>query len=467
MVCLTFKTKNDEDNGLGFSKFNSKLDRYYISNFADYLSEFICNDYKYKTYFRDYIGNEFNEKVFKKVKDVWLDFLQNELNVDQTKVVYDDQNRKVNCGIYFDDAVVHSRIYKLSNDMVCGERHVNNYNPALYDDEFLTIIRDISDGFINDNEEIVEINECGFVRFYKRSIDKDGIIRIFYSLDDPDFGNAELAYLINLLENNRSKVTLLFYKLVLIFMFPELFVEDINSSDIKYLSNFDQIKLNPMFIFDKDIVGNSAYNDININDIALVVNPDQSGKHYDIKTLRFCNTKNLKNFNKRQKSKISSLIKTRVNIVISNKLLLNNGSLVEFGQIEKRFTPFLIGKLNERFKGKFFPTNNEFEFETYTAKNFSNFTIKMTVDDSCYGLEWYSFIRSVIKEFGIVSDDYGLGIDWWWVNNDNKIAEKMLEKLCEFSGFTRKGLLYSHFSFLRKNEYDNYIIWKFYPYKIL
>lgn len=467
MVCLTFKTKNDEDNGLGFPKFSSKVDRYYISNFADYLAEFISRDPKYHAYFRDYIGNEFNEKVFKKVKTVWLDFLQNELNVDPTKVVYDNQNRKVNCGIYFDDAVVHSRVYRLNNDIVCGERHVNNYKPALYDDEFLTIIRDISDGFINANEEIVEINECGFVRFYKNSIGIDYIRRIFYSLDDPGFGNAELAYLINLLENNRSKVTLLFYKLVLIFMFPELFVEDINSSDIKYLSNFDQIKLNPMFIFDKDIVGNSAYNDPNINDIALVVNPDQSGKHYDIKTLRFCNTQNLKNFNKRQESKISSLIKTSVMISISKKLLLNNGRLVEFEQIEKRFTPFLISKLNERLKGKFFPTNNEFKFETHTAGSFRYSKIKMTIADNCYEMDWYTFIRSVIKEFGIVSDDYDLDINWCWVHNDNKIAEKMLEKLCEFFGFTRKGLLFFHFSFLRKNEYDNYIVWKFYPYKIL
>ena len=463
MVCLTFKTKNDEDNGLGFPKFSSKVDRYYISNFADYLVEFIGRDPKYYAYFRDYIGNEFNEKVFKKVKTVWLDFLQNELNVDPTKVVYDNQNRKVNCGIYFDDAVVHSRIYRLNNDMMCGERTVNNYKPALYDDEFLTIIRDISDGFINDNEELVEINECGFVRFYKNSIGIDYIRRIFYSLDDPGFGNAELAYLINLLENNRSKVTLLFYKLVLIFMFPELFVEDINSSDIKYLSNFDQIKLNPMFIFDKDIVGNSAYQDPNINDIALVVNPDQSGKHYDIKTLRFCNTQNLNDFNKRQESKISSLIKTSVIISISKKLLLNNGRLVEFGQIEKRFTLFLISKLNDRFKGKFFPTNNEFKFEN--TDNYSK--IKLIIADNCYEINWYSFIRSVIKDFGIVSDDYDLDINWCWLHNDNKIAEKMLEKLCEFLGFTRKGLLFFNFSFLRKNEYDNYIVWKFYPYKIL
>lgn len=463
MVCLTFKTKNDEDNGLGFPKFSSKIDRHYMSNFADYLAEFIGSDPNYKTYFSDYIGNEFNEKVFKKVKAVWLDFLQNELNVDPTKIVYDSQNRKVNCGIYFDDTIVHSRIYKLNADILCGERHVNNYKPALYDDEFLKIIRDISDGFVNDNEEIVEINECGFVRFYRNSIDINSIRKIFYSLDDPDFGIAEEAYLIDLLKKNRSKVTLLFYKLILIFMFPELFVEDINSSDIKYLSNFDQIKLNPMFIFDKDIVGNKVYNDPRIKDIALVVNPDQSGKHYDIKTLRFCVLQNLKNFNKRQESKIHSLIKYSVIITISNKLLLNNGRLVEFGQIEKRFTPFLISKLNERLKGKFFPTNNELKFEN--TDNYSK--IKMTIADNYYEMEWYSFIRSVIKEFGIVSDDYRLDINRYLVHNDNKIAEKMLEKLCEFLGFSRRDLLFFQFSFLRKNEYDNYIVWKFYPYQIL
>ena len=463
MVFLTFKTKNDKDNNLGFSEFKTQIESYYRSYFGEYISEILYRDRGIRNYLTPYIGIEFKEKVLKKLKDVWLDFLQNDLNLDPTKIIYDSDNENaIDCESYFNDKNIDIRTYRIDSALACAERNKNNYRPDIYDNEFLRIIKDISNEFTADNNEIAEINECGFIRFYISNLSVRFISSIFYGSDNRNVSRKALDYLEERLNVSRVKTTILLYKIMLIFLFPELFVEDLNSDDVKYLNNFDSLKLNPMFIFDSGIVDKFIFDKPDIKNMALVVNPDQSGRHYDLKTLRICTNK-FKAFDEYRSEKVMNLIKNRINISIMNKISMYDGRLVEFEQIKKQFIPFLFKKFNEKYKRKFFPENSEFEVE-----KFCNYSYKITVtivgevEDNLY-----SFVRSVMEEFGIVSTTVSLDINYNWVNSDSKTADKTVKKLYDFLGFDKKNLPFYNFSFLRTNEFDWRMFYKFYPYRIL